>query len=423
MPRLLALVASACFVAGLVGCGGSSEDPSDGGVILDDRGMVVGDIEIIRFTASEEAVPPNGTVELIWEVRGARTVEIGTEDTTLVSTFGGTGRVTTGFLRNTKRFTLTARDGAESATASVEVIVDWPKPVIVNFDVSPQATVIGSFVSIFWGTSNADEIRLLRNGVEIARLTSMLESGGISSLVSDAETVFRIEAINPDETESREITVRAEAPPTITRFTVEPMVFFSDTVTATITWETANATRTDLDIDFNPVRDFPNTASGVFNLQLVNTFQQIHLTASSQVGATDVYVRIQPPAREIEPNGTSDRAQQLFEVYGVVGELSSALDVDIYSIFPPFGAKLRLRTTGLDGTGCATDTQLVFSNTAMQELASDSSDGAPAMVGSCAELDAERDVALTDLVDGMYFVTVRGEESQRGDYVLIIEYL
>src|SRR6185503_6441266 len=125
--------------AALIACGGNNDEEDAGG---SDAGsgdsMTSGDagngpIEIVSFTASSMSISPGAVIDLEWEVRGARVVEIGTEDTTLVATFGGTGTVHTQGLFETTRFILTARAGVAMETRELTVEVTWPEPVINAF--------------------------------------------------------------------------------------------------------------------------------------------------------------------------------------------------------------------------------------------------------------------------------------------------
>jgi hypothetical protein len=407
----------------VAGCGASSEETDDGGVPSRVDGDISGDIEIISFTASESTVSPYQAVELAWDVRGARTIEIGSEDTTLVSTFGSAGRVQTELLAKTTSFKLIARSGDSMASATVEVTVDWPEPQVLAFDVSPRMVTAGSFVSVFWTTANAERVRITRNGTEIANLTTMLESGAISALVTEADNVFRFEAINPDETAFREITVIAEAPPRIVRFSIDPPAVFAGSTTATVTWQTTGATRTDLDIDFTPVPDFPQTASGSFTVTLQSRLQVVHLVATSNLGQMDSYRRIGPPFAEREPNDEVQLAQQLYDSSAALGQIGSTVDVDVYSVFPQGGASLRIWTVGPAGVDCAVDTQISLLSFG-RELARNSDDGEPTgRGGACAVIDPERDPGATLLFDGQYFVTVRGERDDVGEYLLIVQEL
>src|SRR5262245_40943756 len=164
---LLTISAMLLFACG----GGGDDDAGTGDTGGTDAGGgadtgPAGPIEIISFTASMDSISPGANVVLEWEVRGARVIEIGTNDTTLVATFDGTGIAPSANLFETTRYILTARAGDSMETRELTVTVVWPEPAILSFDVNPQATTINNIVTMTWTTQNAQYLRILKDDVE-----------------------------------------------------------------------------------------------------------------------------------------------------------------------------------------------------------------------------------------------------------------
>lgn len=406
----------------LCACGGGSDEDSDGGP-HDDDGGISGPISIIKFEASRTDVGPGERVELTWQTQGARLVEIETRDATLVSTFGSSGRVMSNGLRDDTTFILTASNGSEMKSAMVDVHVTWQQPSIIAFDVQPTMTILNSFVSMSWTTTNAEYLRLLKNGVEAARITANVEVGFQSAIIDEEDIDFTLEAVNPQHMVSTTVHVHADIPPTILSFNVRPRLLFHQTNTTTITWNTEGAVRTELYNTFGGlIPGWPGTTSGTITMQLIDTIQDFRLLAISSNGSpTELNRRVGPPTPEVEPNDDARFSNGLWDTGGASGELSTDSDIDVYSVFPTIGARLKVWIAGADGTGCDTDTEIVFSNGA-SNLAGDSDSGAAAPRGGhCGLLDPNTDPALDGLMLGQYFVIVKGSEA--GRYVLITEEL
>lgn len=404
-------------------CGGGEDGDGDGGGNSADGGVPDnGPLEILSFTATRQTIQPFEGVELEWSVRGARVVDISSADGTLVSTFDQSGRVATRDLRETTVYTLTIERGAEMKSATLEIVVDWPEPEIFSFIVTPQVAQANSFVSLQWSARSASYLRLLKNGVEALRITTNLENGFLTQLIEEGTTIFTLEAINPEHTETQSVTVEGVVPPVITKFNIQPRVIFPDTRTATVTWSTTSATHTQLwDVFARPVVGFPGTTSGTVSIAIRSAeIMDYRLTAFGTDFTTEGYRRIGPPTAEIEPNDDARFANSLWDVGGATGTLSFPGDVDVYAVFPTGGASLRVRVTGANGRGCETDTRIELQSFSSGTLAADSDSGeATGRGGFCGLIDPAVRIQARDLFEGQYLIFVSGSES--GDYVLLTD--
>lgn len=415
--RSVVLVACAIFA---IACGEGSDDGADGGSGSADAGAIEGPLEIISFTATRDSVRPRESVELEWSVRGARIVDISSADSTLLSTFGQSGRISTGALEQTTVFTLTISRGGETKTATLEVVVDWPEVTIFNFSGTEMWQAFSTIV-LQWSTTGAQYLRLLANDREIGRFTVGLENSFFNAFVDVGTTVFTLEAINPQHTASRSVTVIGLLPPAITKFNIRPRVIFSGTRTATITWDTTNATSTQLwDVFGRQVIGFPGTASGTVAVAIRSAdVTDYRLSAYNGFVTTDAYMRIGPPVGELEPNEDLRFAQNLWEVAGVDATLSSADDVDVYAVFPRPGSSLQVRITGANGRGCDTDTRVELRGV-FDSLEIDDDGGEPTARGdACGLIDPAVHPRARNLLESQYYIVVTGSES--GRYVLITE--
>ena len=126
-------------------------------------------------------------------------------------------------------------------------------------------------------------------------------------------------------------------------------------------------------------------------------------------------------AAEMEPNDSTGTATVLLTgtttVGRIYGSLSSASDVDIYSVMVPAGYHLFAEITDGNG-GCPNDGNLRLRDGAGTSLVQDTSDGP----GSCGRISPESDVAARGLAAGLYYLEVTGSGGSSA-YVLDVQLL
>jgi hypothetical protein len=381
---------------------------------------------IVRFEASSMEVDPYNTVELIWEVRGTRVLDISTTDGTLVSTFEPSGTVTSSPLRKTTKFVLTARFGSSQVTRELEVHVRWAMPTITQFIASPNPSFLNSFTNLQWGTRNAEEVRVFRGDALVATMRAQNDVfQSLNVLITEESTVFRLVASNPELSASVELTVTAEIPPEVQRFVAFPRTVVGSTATATVAWRARGITSTTLMLNGSQVQSFPGTLTGTVTIEVRNDYNELLLNGFKDGNlVTQAFRQIARPTTEQEPNDTRDFAKDLTFPGGVTAELSSASDVDFHLIFVSFNFDLRLMTVDPLGGGCATDTLIILHGSDGRELGSSSGGGGPAPGGGeCAVIDPAIHPFASDLLETVYYIEVKGENGAFGPYALLTDEL
>jgi hypothetical protein len=393
-------------VCALISCGSEQSAPPDEGTPA---------IEL--FEASRSSVEYGERVHLVWRVRGASSIEISTGSGTFVSTFEGESMAETDPLLEDTRFELTARNQESSKTASVDIAVGESPPMILVFEPSTFSPHVGAMISLRWHAMFADSVRLLEDGVELAR---DLPSGGrLEVIVTKSDTKYELFAARAGIEVSTKLELSADTIPDIDSFLVTPSVLFgADPVRVGLTWSTVGTARTELFVDRMMISSFGGAAAGDFSLDLDPVTE--HEVTLRLYDADERWLEVSrfagPPVHERETNDVF--AQDLNNASAVLGELDSATDVDqfLYPIRTSSQKKLHVWITTESGSGCAVDATLELQKSEMLR-AEDDDDGE----GACPDLHPDRDPAMSALIPGAQTIIIRSARGSTGRYLLMFE--
>jgi uncharacterized cupredoxin-like copper-binding protein len=187
------------------------------------------DITIKRFSVTPVQVEPGSTVNIVWEVDGADSVEI--SGLGQVDPQSGASQTT---VSQTTTFTLTARNAAREVSESATVTVQGTAPRVLRFNGSPLTINAGQSSVLTWETAGADQ-------VTIDQIGSVGTSG--SATVSPATTTaYTITATNAFGTISTTLSIEVVPPgmPRILNFVASPQEILSGEI-STLSWEVENA--------------------------------------------------------------------------------------------------------------------------------------------------------------------------------------
>lgn len=426
MKRALAFLTPALLTTFAAACSGNEDDRPDAAVPIQDAGVVVEEPApvIVMFTSSSDAVGRGETVELHWKVENARIVNIFSATEVLISTTELEGTVTTLPIKNKASFDIRAAgNGLVGETIEVDAI--WPAPAINTMTADPSNPYVNGFTQLTWSTENATQVSLFNNDVLLQTFQGSQAAGSVTFItITEETTVLRLEAQNPTETTIRELTLNASPMPAINYFRVSPRSYIGTSTTVTLTWETTNFTRVDLMANFGTIEGFSGAASGTMEYDISQPTYFTLQGFSGDFVTQQQDLQVAPVLYETEPNNQVTQAVSLGFSGGVVGEISGETDVDYYlvEIFPPTGiGEVRLWTRGV-GPGCPVDTSIeLIEPFSMTQVLIDEDDGLPTgRGGACAEISPELDEAATRLY-GQYYVAVRGQRGETGEYVLFTE--
>ena len=395
--------------AGDMDAGPAEAGPADGAAAV---------IEL--FQASPPVVDLGQSSVLSWRVHDAPGgVEIAARGATatvsgaLEGSFAVTPTTTTDYA-------LVAKNPAGNATHTASVTVRPGVPVITRFEADPNPAPLGGDALLRWATLGATGLRVLRATPRPAELVT--PAGGAGSMqvtLTSTLTVFSLEAHNEHGDSSARLEARAEAPPVIDAFDVEPLAFLGASVTATVRWSTTHTTRAALAVDGVPDPAFPNLAAGRYHRRVSGTatFELIARSAGGEARESRQVVQV---LAEVEPNDTSSTALRLSAAGGDVdGSIDPAGDVDFYAIDVPASGNVYAETSDGSG-GCGLDTTLrLYGPDGTTQLGSDDDDGPGVGLGTCSEIDPIRDAWAANLSAGTHFVAVEAFAGVTvGDYVL-----
>jgi hypothetical protein len=196
-----------------------------------------GEPRVIRFDATPSTIPVGGTSTLVWETDSAVSVSIDNG----VGAQAAKGSVTV-TPQQTTTYTLTAIGATSQVTDTVVVTVAAANaPVVLTFAAQPQAVQAGGSTTLSWTTQNATSVDI-DNGAG----TSLPANGSVQ-VTPTQTTTYTLTATGPagQATAQAVVTVTA-APPVVVGFSAQPPSITAGQ-TATLSWETANATAVDID--------------------------------------------------------------------------------------------------------------------------------------------------------------------------------
>ncbi len=379
--------------------------------------------QIRAFSAEPAQIFAGDRSLLSWRSAGAQQVQILDEaGQTLVQTSSGTGTLWVQPTVNTT-YTLIAsnEDGQDQDMTQVEVRELEP-PKIVDLRAQPQIVGLGQSTTLSWVMSGADGYRILANGAEILTQLSAIEVVNEPVTVTSTQTLFVVEVHNRLGTASAQVEVLGHAAPSISAFTVTP-VLLGAAGQVSVSWQAESVAQLDLLQDdqpvsgFTPIRSTGPTSNAMGSVMVpVASLSQLRLVAQSAAGRVHSQDLAVVGIAEMELNDTTALAMTVTGTQGRVrASLSTPSDVDVYRLDVPDDGRVFARTVTSLG-GCDVDTQLTLTSTdGLTAVFVDDNSGP----GGCSRIDPEVNLAASGLSAGFYYLQVRsGTATSAGSYAL-----
>ncbi len=367
---------------------------------------------INSFGANPTAINLGQSTTLSWDVSNAPGgIEISLGATVLHTASAATGTfVATPASAGVISYGLKALNAAGDATASVNVTVTAVGASIVSFTASPTTVAAGGSSTLSWNVTGATRVRVLNGAVVVFDDINVTSNTGSINVTPATTTTYTLEASNANGTATAQVTVSIALAPVIDSFLVEPASFTGST-TATVTWETTDATSTQLWVNGVAVSGFPGTPDGSYSW-VVSQTSAVRLSATN--GPLSVQSTVATIAAVISGVGTNTSSATAMALpgdgTGVSGEVLVADEEDWYAVTVPAGYGIHAYTD------CVVDSQIYVFDSAMNQLAFDD-DGGPDF---CSDVAPATDVGVRDLPAGTYFIMVRGYTSDTGAYTLFV---
>ena len=139
---------------------------------------------------------------------------------------------------STRTYTLTAQNGADTATKNVTVYVN-SAPIISSFTADDTTVSTGSPVTLSWGVDGAATLTLNPGGINVTGQTSRVVN-------PTADTTYTLVATNATGATQQSVSIQVGTGPTIDSFTVADAnpLFGAETALA---WSVSNATTVSID--------------------------------------------------------------------------------------------------------------------------------------------------------------------------------
>ncbi len=238
-------------------------------------------VQILYFIADPTTIQGGQSSVLSWKILNAESATI-TPGIGGVSAQGGSINVAP---NSTTTYTLTAKNATSTDTAAVTVVVQQPKPQILECTAVPMNISQGESARLFYDTVNA-------TGVTITPGVGSVGTSGNVVVTPSATTNYTITATNTfgSATCSVSVQVTPGSAPRIDRFSASPLNIAVGGV-STLVWQVENATTVNIT---------PNPGSvGLVGTQDVSPAQTTTytLTASNSFGSVSatVTVNVIPP--------------------------------------------------------------------------------------------------------------------------------
>lgn len=370
---------------------------------------------INAFTANPDTIEYAGTSELRWDTtRADGGIRIEANGAVVHTSALATGAFTVTATRTTQ-FTLTAINPAGDATAMTTLNISATAPRVVTFDATPAIVRIGERVNLSWSVIAQSSVRLLQGQTEV--LTSTSGQGSTSVVITSSVTTFTLEATNPFGTTRDTETTRGQRDARIDTLVVRPITFIGSSTTATITWTTTDALRTELTVNGLAAPGFAGTASGTYTLTTTRTLD-LTLRALNDISSATREGRVIRLIGETEAGNTAATPAGALagDGTGVFGAIRPAQDRDFYTIVVPEGGSVFAETSNGRG-GCSFDSVIdLIGPDGTTVVGTDDEDG----INSCSQIDPARDAFARNLAAGTYYVVVRPfSTTATFDYTLV----
>lgn len=362
---------------------------------------------VLELSASPMAVVAGGSTTLSWRTMNATAVDI--------APGVGAGLMPSGSIQvspaATTTYTLTARgSGGTTATATLEITVAAPPPVITQFAAQPASVNAGQPVTLAWSTTDATTV-MIDQGI------GAVPASGTRMVTPAATTTYQLSAAGPGGMVTGQVTVTVTpvGAPTIGSFAASPAQI-TPGATTQLSWTTSGATSVRIDNGVGTV-----ALSGMTSVSPPSTTTYT-LTAEGPGGTTTAPVTVQVSS----PNG--DQCSTAFDITAsgtYTGNTLTAVD-DYREVSA---------CTGFEAAGA--DQVYRVSLVAGDRLRASLLPGAPSwdaslyLLTSCAQIAAScvagSDRGNPETIDyvapsaGTYYLVVDGFRGAGGSYGLEIE--
>lgn len=392
----------------------------------------VAGIRIAEFTATPATVDEDQPVTLAWRIGGEVPTEVVIKDAADVTVHdealaeGSVQVVPEAGADGTATYTLSVRGASgmdeKTVTITVNQIIDTP--IIVDFSASSTNVAKGNRAQLRWELEKATEVQITLNGV-VARpyTTNGVPTGNVRITVTEDVNTFVLEAKSEDDVVvTQELVVNGLDVPEILTFDLSPLAYTQASTVATITWDTAHADSTNLQLNGRDVANFPRTqTSGTFQFNVTGR-SQVTLVATNPVQDTTQTKTIELGFDDNEPNDSAPQAIPLNpDGRPVRGTVSDLTDTDWYMVMVPEGAYLYAQV-GYDAvSGCSFDTILrLYDSDGSTELGFADNTTAP-NISPCSEINPIVDNFASGLAAGVYYLAVGGSGvNSTGQYSLTV---
>jgi len=242
-------------------------------------------VQILFFIADPTTLPSGQSSTLTWRILNADSATI-SPGIGGVSAQGGSTSVTPA---STTTYTLTAKSAGGSVSSAVTVVVQQPKPQILECTAVPMNISQGQSSRLYYNTLNA-------NSVTITPGVGSVGTNGNVVVTPSTTTNYTITATNTVGTATCSVSVQVTAgtAPKIDRFSASPLSITAG-ATSTLLWQVENATT----VKISPV---PGSV-GLVGTQDVTpaTTTAYTLTATNSFGSVSANVTVTVTAAPTPP--------------------------------------------------------------------------------------------------------------------------
>jgi hypothetical protein len=237
-------------------------------------------VQIEYFIADPTSIQGGQSSTLSWKILNADSATISPSIGSVNAQGGSINVVPT----STTTYTLTAKSAAGTDTSAVTVIVQQPKPQILECTAVPMNISQGQSAQLYYNTLNANTVTITPN-------VGTVGTSGNVTVTPTATTNYTITANNTfgSATCSVSVQVTAGTAPRIDRFSANPLNIAAGAV-STLVWQVENATT--VSISPNPgsvglvgTQDVSPTQTTTYTLTATNSFGKVSATVTVNVTA------------------------------------------------------------------------------------------------------------------------------------------
>ena len=245
-------------------------------------------VQILFFIADPTTIQSGQSSTLSWKIQDADSASISPSIGGVSATGGSISVAPT----STTTYTLTAKNSAGSDTAAVTVVVQQPKPQILECTAIPMNISQGQSSRLYYNTVNANTVTITPN------VGSVGMSGNVE-VTPTATTNYTITATNPAGTATCSVSVQVTPgnAPRIERFSADPLNITAG-ATSTLVWQVKNAKTVSISpapgsVGVVGTQDVSPTQTTTYTLTATNSFGTV--TANVTVNVATAPTPPPPP--------------------------------------------------------------------------------------------------------------------------------